>query len=104
MHPTHWFGNKLLTFVFNLLYSTKLNDVEPCYKMFRSNILKNIEIDSNGFEYDIELMCKLVKKGHKILQLPIKFSPRAYEEGKKINTWKDGIKAFLTMIKYRFKN
>ncbi len=101
MHPKHWIGNKSLTFIFNLLYHTKLTDVEPCYKMFKSNILKNINVTSNGFEYDIELMCKLIKKGYKILQLPISYTPRTFEEGKKIN-WKDGVIALLTMIKNRF--
>ena len=75
--------------------------MEPCYKLFRSNILKSIEVKTNRFEYDIELMCKLVRKGHKIVQLPIKYSPRRFEEGKKIN-WKDGIVALLTMIRNRF--
>lgn len=103
IHPTHYIGNKFLTFAFNLLYGTKLKDVEPCYKMFKSNILKNVNVASNGFEYDIELMCRLVKKGHKIIQIPIRYSPRGFHEGKKIN-WKDGIAAFLIMLKYRIKS
>ena len=101
MHSSHWVGNVFLIFVFNFLYRTKLTDAEPCYKMFKSNILKSINVKSNGFEYDIELMCKIAKKGHKIIQLPITYKPRTFDQGKKIN-WKDGIKAFLTMIKYRF--
>src|SRR3989338_8740181 len=100
MHSTHWIGNKVLTLAFNFLYGTKLTDVEPCYKLFRSNVLKSIDVKTNRFEYDIELMCKLVKKGHKIVQLPIRYSPRRFEEGKKIN-WKDGIVALWTMIKNR---
>ena len=100
MHPLHWIGNKGLTFIFNFLYGTNLTDAEPCYKMFRNEILKSIEVKSDRFEYDIELMCRLVKKGHKILQMPIKFHPRSFEEGKKIN-WKDGIKAAWVMLKYR---
>ena len=100
MHSTHWIGNKFLTFAFNLLYGTKLTDVEPCYKLFRSSILKSIEVKTNRFEYDIELMCKLVKRKHKIVQLPIKYSPRRFEEGKKIN-WKDGIVALWTMVRNR---
>lgn len=102
-HLLHWFGNKFLTIAFNFLYSTDLTDAEPCYKMFKSDVLKSIEIKSNRFEYDIELMCKLVKKGHKILQLPITYRPRTFKEGKKIN-WKDGIIAFLTMVKYRISD
>lgn len=99
-HLLHWFGNKFLTFAFNTLYGTNLTDAEPCYKMFTSDVLKSMRISSNRFEYDIELMCKLVRKGHKIIQLPISYHPRTFEEGKKIN-WKDGIVAFLTMLKYR---
>ncbi len=101
MHSTHWVGNKFLTFAFNSLYGTKLTDVEPCYKLFRSSILKSIEVKTNRFEYDLELMCKLVKKGHKIIQLPINYSPRKFEEGKKIN-WKDGVIALWTMVWNRF--
>jgi len=101
MHSTHWIGNKFLTFAFNFLYGTKLTDVEPCYKLFRSNILKSIDVKTNRFEYDIELMCKLVRKGHKIVQLPINYTPRRFEEGKKIN-WKDGVAALWTMIRNRF--
>lgn len=103
-HQIHWIGNKSLTFIFNLLYRTKLTDVEPCYKLFRSDVLKNIEVASNGFEYDIELMCKAIKKGHKMVQLPIRFNPRSYEEGKKIATWKDGFKAAYYMLKHRFSD
>ena len=101
MHPLHWIGNKGLTFVFNTLYGTSLTDVEPCYKLFTAGVLKNADVKSDRFEYDIELMCRLVKDGHKIVQLPIKYSPRAFEEGKKIS-WKDGIIACATMIRYRF--
>lgn len=100
-HPVHFVGNKFLTFAFNFIYGTRLTDAEPCYKMFRSGILKSIKVKSSRFEYDIELMCKLVKKGHKIIQLPIRYHPRKFHEGKKIN-WKDGITAFLTMIRCRF--
>jgi glycosyltransferase involved in cell wall biosynthesis len=101
MHSTHWLGNKMLTFAFNVLYGTKLTDVEPCYKLFRNDILKNVNVKTNRFEYDIELMCKLVRKGHKIIQLPIKYHPRRFEEGKKIN-WKDGVVALWTMVRNRF--
>lgn len=104
MHQIHWIGNKLLVLVFNTLYRTNLTDVEPCYKMFRSEVLKSVDVRSNRFEYDIELMCKLVKKGYNIIQLPISFSPRTFEEGKKINTWKDGMAALMVMLKYRFLN
>ncbi len=100
MHSTHWIGNKLLSFAFNFLYGTKLTDVEPCYKLFKSHVLKSVDVKTNRFEYDIELMCKLVKKGNKIIQLPISYSPRKFEEGKKID-WKDGVVALWTMVRNR---
>ena len=101
MHPLHWIGNKGLTFTFNFLYGTSLTDVEPCYKLFKNEILRSIDVKSDRFEYDIELMCKLVKKGHKIIQIPIQYAPRAFEEGKKIS-WRDGVTAFLTMVRHSF--
>ena len=103
MHPLHWIGNQGLKFIFNFLYGTNLTDVEPCYKMFKSEVLKSVDVKSDRFEYDIELMCRLVKKGYKILQMPIKFHPRSFEEGKKIN-WKDGLIAAWVMVKYRLVN
>ena len=101
MHPLHWIGNRGLVFAFNVLYGTHLSDAEPCYKMFKSELLKKIDVKADRFEYDIELMCKIVKQGHKIIQMPISYRPRGFEEGKKIN-WKDGVKALATMVKYRF--
>ena len=101
MHPLHWVGNNFLKMAFNFLYGTNLTDAEPCYKMFKSGVLKQISVIADRFEYDIELMCKLAKKGEKIYQIPINYNPRGFGEGKKIN-WKDGIKAFFTMVKFRF--
>jgi len=100
-YSLHYIGNIGLTFIFNVLYFQKLSDVEPCYKLFKSNVLKSMNVISDGFEYDIELMCRLVKKGHKIIQVPISYIPRNFSEGKKIN-WKDGITALSIMLKYRF--
>lgn len=101
INPLHWIGNRILTFTFNTLYKQKLSDVEPCYKVFRTELLKKTPVASNRFEYDIELMCKLVKKGERIVQLPIKYNPRTDKEGKKIK-WTDGFIALWTIIKYRF--
>ncbi len=99
----HWIGNKILTITFNVLYGVKLTDAEPCYKMYKTPILKSIPIKADRFEYDIELMCKTVKKGWKVTQIPIKYNPRSFEEGKKIK-WTDGVIAVWTMLKFRFKN
>ena len=100
-HRVHWIGNKSLTFLFNFLYHTTLTDIEPCYKVFKSNVLRSINVSSNRFEYDIELMCKAIKNGYKMIQLPISYNPRSFKEGKKI-TWIDGIKAAYYILKYRF--
>ncbi|MDO8628226.1 MAG: glycosyltransferase family 2 protein [Nanoarchaeota archaeon] len=99
----HWLGNKLLTLVFNVLYGVRLSDAEPCYKMYKTSILKSIPVKADRFEYDIELMCKTVKKGFIVRQVPIQYNPRSFEEGKKIK-WTDGVIAVWTMFKFRFKN
>jgi glycosyltransferase involved in cell wall biosynthesis len=103
IHPFQWLGNKVLVIIYNLLFRTKFTDVEPCYKLFKSKILKSVTVDSDGFEYDIELMCKLTREGHSVIQLPIKYYPRSIKDGKKIN-WKDGIIALKTMFKFRIVN
>ncbi len=97
----HFVGNKFLLTAFNILYGTRLTDVEPCYKLFRKKTLKSVKVESDRFEYDIELTCKLLRKGNKIIQIPISYYPRSFEEGKKI-TWKDGIIALHHMVKHRF--
>mgnify|MGYP001559139508 FL=1 len=100
--PTHTVGNKILAKIGNLLYSKNLKDYEPCYKVFRRELLLNNPVKSNGFGYDIELMARLFRKNHKFTIIPISFKPRSFEEGKKI-TWRDGIKAVYLLFKYRFR-
>ena len=99
----HWIGNKILTITFNVCYGVKLTDAEPCYKMYKAHILKSIPVKADRFEYDIELMCRTVKLGWRVAQVPIQYSPRSFEEGKKIK-WTDGIIAVWTMLKFRFRN
>ncbi|MDO8555678.1 MAG: glycosyltransferase family 2 protein [Nanoarchaeota archaeon] len=99
----HWLGNKLLTLVFNVLYGVRLSDAEPCYKMYKTSILKSIPVKADRFEYDIELMCKTVKNGWRVTQVPIQYNPRSFEEGKKIK-WTDGVIAVWTMFKFRMRN
>ena len=102
------FGNFFLggvgiTFIFNVLYFTNLTDEPTCYKTFRADVIKKIRIKGNRFEWEPEVTAKIVKKGIKIHEVPIKYYPRSTEEGKKIN-WKDGVEAVWTMFKYRFIN
>lgn len=99
--PLHLFGNKFLTLLTRILFNQKITDMETCYKVFKKEILDGIEIKSNRFEFEPEITAKIIKKGYKIKEIPIEYHPRDFDEGKKI-TWKDGIKAFYYLVKYRF--
>jgi len=98
---THLLGNKLLTFMTNILYNTTLTDMETCYKAFKAEFIKGIEIKSNKFDFEPEITAKVLKKGARLYELPISYYGREYDEGKKI-TWKDGIHAVFALLKYRF--
>jgi len=98
---THLLGNKLLTLMTNILYNTTLTDMETCYKAFRADFIKGIEIKSNRFDFEPEITAKVLKKGARLYELPISYYGREYEEGKKI-TWKDGVHAIFALIKFRF--
>ena len=94
-------ANKFLTYLTKMLYKTKITDMETCYKAFRADIIKNIELKSNRFEIEPEITAKIIKKGYKIAELPITYNARGVKQGKKIG-FKDGIMAIYTLIKYRF--
>ncbi|MDP3881841.1 MAG: glycosyltransferase family 2 protein [Nanoarchaeota archaeon] len=98
-----YLGGHFITFITNILFGTRLTD-EPCgYKAFRSNIIKNIKINNNRFEWEPEVTAKIARKGIKIEEVPVKVQSRSIKEGKKLRRI-DGIKALLTLIKYRFTN
>lgn len=97
----HWVGNKFLTLVTNLLYNTTISDMETCYKLFRSDIIKSVNIRSNRFNFEPEITAKVLKKGFRIYEVPISYAGREFSEGKKI-TWRDGFSALWTLLKYRF--
>jgi len=94
-------GNRLLTLVTNLLYRTALSDMETCYKVFKAEVIKSIPLRSRRFEFEPEVTAKLLKRGYRIYEVPISYQGREYHEGKKL-TWRDGITALWTLIKYRF--
>lgn len=98
---THLLGNQFLTLVTNLLYDTTLTDMETCYKAFRADVIKNITIKSNRFDFEPEITAKVLKRKYHLYEVPISYYGRDYEEGKKI-TWKDGFGALRALIKYRF--
>ncbi len=94
-------ANKLLTFLTNVLYHTKLTDMETCYKLFEVEKVREIPLHSRRFEFEPELTTKLLKRGYKIVEVPISFKARSYGEGKKIKA-RDGFIALWTLLKYRF--
>ena len=101
--PLHLIANRFLTFLTNLIYGGKLTDMETGYKLFKSEILKNITIDSNQFDFEAEVTAKILKLKISITEVPIKVKPRTYAEGKKIG-WTDGVSAIWTLLKYKFTN
>jgi glycosyltransferase involved in cell wall biosynthesis len=94
-------ANKFLTFMTNLLYGSKLTDMETCYKVFRREVVKDINIRARRFEFEPEFTAKILKRKVRLIEVPISFDPRGYSEGKKITAW-DGIVALWTLVKYRF--
>lgn len=94
-------ANLFLTMLTNILYGASITDMETCYKAFKADIIKSVDIKSNRFDFEPEITAKLMKKKIRLKELPISYSGRAHHQGKKIN-WKDGLCAILTLIKYRF--
>ena len=95
----HALGNKLLTFLCDLVCDLNLTDMETCYKMVRADLLKSIPLESSTFDVEPELAIKLAKRGGRIFEVPISYSGRTYLEGKKIG-WKDGCRALWAIAKY----
>lgn len=94
-------GIRSITILTNYLYWNNATDYEGCYKAFTKRLIDSIPITANGFEYDNELVCKILKRGYHIPEVPIRYYPRRYEEGKKIRL-SDGFKILWTIIRYRF--
>ena len=95
----HALGNKLLTFLCDVVCDLNLTDMESCYKMVRADLLKSIPLESSTFDVEPELAIKLAKRGARIFEVPINYSGRTYQEGKKI-TWKDGVRALGAILHY----
>ena len=98
----HYLGNRFLSLITSLLYGQWITDMETCYKLFPTEALKGIKINARGFEFEPEITSKLLKQGYKIKEVSITVIPRGYDEGKKLNTVKDGLRALWSLIKYRF--
>jgi len=98
----HYTGNKLLSLLTSILYGQWITDMETCYKLFPAKAVKDIKLNAKGFEFEPEITSKLLRKGYRILEVPISTNPRGYDEGKKLNTFKDGFIALWSLLKYRF--
>jgi glycosyltransferase involved in cell wall biosynthesis len=96
---THAIGNKFLTFLSNAFTNLNLTDMETCYKVFRTEILKSITIKSNRFNFEPEITAKIAKRRARVVEIPISYWGRDYSEGKKIG-WKDGVSALVTIVRY----
>jgi glycosyltransferase involved in cell wall biosynthesis len=95
-------ANRTLTALTNLLYGSHLTDMETCYKVMRAEVARSLELESSGFDIEPEITAKLLRGGHKILELPVAFNARARSAGKKIR-WRDGFRAVRVLLKYRYE-
>ena len=98
-----YIGGMSLTWITNLLYNTHITDEPTCYKVFKTKLLKDMNLKCKRFEFCPEVTAKIAKKRIKIYEVPISYYPRSVNEGKKIN-WKDWFDAVWTLIKYKFVN
>jgi glycosyltransferase involved in cell wall biosynthesis len=94
------FAARLLSVMSNVLFGLEITDEPTCYKLFKADLIKAIEFNGDGFEWEPEVTAKLGKRGVKIFEVPISYYSRTIKEGKKIK-WIDGVKAIWTLIKYR---
>jgi glycosyltransferase involved in cell wall biosynthesis len=99
----HTLGNKFLTTLSNMFTNLNLTDMEVCYKVFRKSVLDRIQIRCDRFGFEPEITAKVAKMRPRlrIFEVGVAYYGRSYEEGKKI-TWKDGVKAIMTIVKFRF--
>ena len=97
----HWIGNRFLSLVTNILFSTTLSDMETCYKLFDREVLEGLTVKSNRFDFEPEITAKVLRRGYRIYEVPISYSGREISEGKKIS-WRDGFGALRALIRFRF--
>lgn len=101
MYKMHYLGNIILTGMTNILYASRITDMETGYKVFKREVIKNIKLKAKRFDFEPEITAKILKRKYKIKEVQISFAGRKFKEGKKI-TWRDGITALFYLIKYRF--
>lgn len=97
----HYVGNKVLTMLSNMMTNLNLTDMEVCYKVFKREVLKDIQIRESRFGFEVEITAKVARTKWRIYEVPISYYGRDYAEGKKVG-WKDGFRALWCILKYRF--
>jgi glycosyltransferase involved in cell wall biosynthesis len=97
----HWIGNRMLSLVTNVLFNSTLSDMETCYKLVDRSLLSDLGLRSDRFDIEPEITAKILKRGIRIYEVPISYTGREFDEGKKI-TWRDGFAALWTLVKFRF--
>jgi dolichol-phosphate mannosyltransferase len=97
-----YWGGLLLSWLANLLYGSRITDEPTGYKLFRADLLRSLDLESDGFEFCPEATSKVLLRGIEIHEVPISYQPRAFRDGKKIN-WRDGLRAIWTLFKYRLQ-
>ncbi|MCA8913756.1 MAG: glycosyltransferase family 2 protein, partial [Planctomycetes bacterium] len=98
-----YLGGKLVTLATNIIYWAHITDEPTCYKLFKGDLIRGIPLTCTGFEFCPEVTAKVLKRGLRIAEVPIRYFPRSIEEGKKIRSW-DGVLAIWELLKWRFKN
>jgi glycosyltransferase involved in cell wall biosynthesis len=96
----HMIGNRFLTLITNVLYNTILTDMETCYKVFTREVAGKLALKAPGWGFDPEITAQILKRGYRIYEVPISYTGREFEEGKKIS-WHDGLIVLWTLFKYR---
>ncbi|MCK5451106.1 MAG: glycosyltransferase family 2 protein [Candidatus Omnitrophica bacterium] len=99
----HFIVNKTLTVLTNILFGSNLTDMETCYKLIRTDVMKELDLRASRFELEPEITSELLKKGYKIPEIAISYNRRTYHEGKKIG-WRDGLEAVWTLFKLKFRS
>ena len=101
MYFWHTVGNKSLTLLTNVLFDTTLTDMETCYKVFTADVARSFRLRSDRWGIDPEITAKILKRGHRIYEVPIVYNGREFWEGKKIS-WRDGFRVLGALLRYRF--
>lgn len=94
-------ANRTLTACTNLLYGSRITDMETCYKIMDAAVARSLDLESDRFDIEPEITAKLLRRGHTIVEKPVRFEPRSRAQGKKIR-WRDGVRALQVLVKYRW--